>query len=317
MRRLSIVWLFPIVFSCCRKDPFDLKWTLIETGSNSFLYSILPNATGDTVFFFGGLTYDRAEVIQVVHNGILVARDSTGPKAIYGSCLVHGNQIRACGYDGIIYTLINGGRAWHLLQTPEWIPLQDIHYRHGWCVAVGGIGGRKGIIQTNHDTTWRWLSLPFDRELKAVAIIDSFTAFAVGQGIVIKTTDKGLSWNPLEIDGDLFTDIQFIGDKTGYILGYNGLLYKTTDGGKSWQKRYISRGRVVNRAYYNDLYFTTPSLGFVCGNDGLILKTEDGGENWQQARNYISSDLYAIWYDNSSETGFACGSHGIIIRFTY
>jgi photosystem II stability/assembly factor-like uncharacterized protein len=271
----------------------------------------------DTLYVLGGITYQKGEIITLLTDGSIISHDSISPKAIYGGCYTKQHTILACGYDGKIFSSHMPDNSWHLYQTPEWIPLQDISHLYDWSVAVGGIAGKKGIIQVKHDSTWRWIPLTYERELKAVAIIDSTCAFAVGHGVAIKTINKGQSWTPMDIDGDIFTDIQFIDSKTGYILGYSGLLYKTENGGQSWNRLKINKGRTLHRGYYNDLYFADNRHGFICGNNGIILKTEDGGVSWQQAQHRFNADLYAIWYDKHQQTGIAAGSNGALILFRY
>jgi hypothetical protein len=313
MKKICCIVLSVILFSSCKKETFELQWTSIETGTRNILYSI--TAANDTLFAFGGNTYNIGEAVKFSLQGDIISHDSISPKAIYGSCFYNINRLRICGYDGMIFTSENFGNTWYLYQTNEWIPLQDIQYKYGWHIAVGGIGGRNGIVQVNYDTTWQWHAFTYERELKAVAIVDSFTAFAVGQGIVLKTANKGQSWSPLTIDGDIFTDIQFVNSEAGFILGYSGVIYKTINGGKDWNK--IKKRGIIHRGFYNDLHFVDTLTGFICGNNGVILKTEDGGNSWQQSVYTFNADLYSIWFSKQHRFGYACGSNGALIKFSF
>jgi len=316
VKKLMFIFLLPLLFASCKKEQFSLLWTELPTQTSEILYSI-SSLGNDTLFAFGGSTYALGNMVKFHADGTVFSTDSLGPKAIYGSCFNDGLNGKSCDYNGSIFTTEDGGHTWWNLQTAAWVTLQDIHTAYGWSVAVGGIGGKNGIIQTNIDTTWQWTEYRYENELKAVAILDSFTAFVVGYGVVIKTTDRGQSWNPLRVDGDIFKDIQFVNNETGYILGYSGLMYKTTNGGKDWNKIKLNKARIMNKGFYNDLFFADEQLGFVCANNGVILKTEDGGSSWQEADHHFAADLHAIWYDKTNNTGFACGSNGALIRFSY
>jgi photosystem II stability/assembly factor-like uncharacterized protein len=315
VRILLSVFIVTLFFSSCKKDKFSLLWTVLNTNVSGTLYSI--SVLNDTLIAYGGETYGLGNAVKFNMNGEVFGSDSVGPKAIYGSYFINNQKGKWCDYSGSIFSTEDGGNTWWNLQTAAWIPLQDIHTNCGWSIAVGGIGSKNGIIQTNIDTTWQWNEYRYENELKAVAILDSFTAFVVGYGVVIKTTDRGQTWNPLNIDGDIFKDIQFVNNETGYILGYSGLMYKTTNGGNDWNKIKLNKARIMNKGFYNDLFFADKHLGFICGNNGVILKTEDGGSTWQEADRHFAADLHAIWYDKLNNTGFACGSNGALIQFSY
>lgn len=315
MRKIVFILFIAIAFQACKKEPFTLLWNKVPTDTPHNLYSI--TVTNDTLIVFGGATFEEGVQSKIyMPTNEIVATNIIAPKAIYASSFINTEKGAACGYDGKIYITDDNGNNWNLLQTTSWRALQDIEYKYNWGVAAGGLGN-KGSIQVNYLPDWQWNEILFDRELKAVAITDSSTAFVVGNGIVLKTIDQGISWNAIEIAGDMFTDIQFVNDKVGYILGYSGLLFKTTNGGKNWQQIKIQKGRIINRGYFNTLHFYTENDGFIAGNDGVILKTTDGGKNWQQGDYPHNTNFYDIWYSGTTNTGYACGSNGTLIQFSY
>jgi photosystem II stability/assembly factor-like uncharacterized protein len=316
LNKTGFLFLIFFFFFSCKKEKFTLLWEEIPTGTQSVLYSISSSGS-DTLFAFGGSTYSSGNIIKFDADGNILLTDSIGHKAIYGSYYENNLKAKACDYSGSIFSTYDGGITWVNLQTPAWIPLQDIHSKYGWTLTVGGNAGKNGTVQSNIDTTWMWNEQRFEQELKAVAIVDSFTAFAAGYGFIIKTINRGLSWNVLNLDGDIFTDIQFLNEDVGFILGYSGLMYKTTNGGKDWHKIKVNKTRTINHGLYNALFFTDTQNGFICGNNGVILKTDNGGEAWTEAQHRFASDLFDIWYDQQKKSGFACGNNGALIKFTY
>ena len=314
MFRVIILVIFSLFFQACKKDSFELLWQKVETNTTESLYSL--NIINNELVIFGGATYNIGKQIKIsLSNEQLIANDSIAPKAIYSSYFLDANYGRACGYDGKIYFTENSGNSWSILQTSSWRALQSIHYNYGWGIAVGGLGNNEGAIQVNYDTVWQWKEFLIDRELRSVYITDSTTAFAVGNGIMLKTTDKGIVWSPINVDGDLFTDIQFVTPQIGYVLGYSGLLFKTTNSGKTWQKIKIQKS-ILNRTYLNALYFINEQTGFICGNNGIILKTTNGGNTWLQAKNISSENLYNIIIDSTTNKGYACGTNGTLLSFS-
>lgn len=312
MRKIIFLFLVSIFFAACSKQPFSFPWKKIDVASEEGLYSL--NILNDSLYVSGGATYDKGVAIKAALSNLQTNVDSVAPKVIYSSVFSEETRWLACGYDGKIYTAENFGNSWNIIQTISWRALQKIDSKYGWSVAVGGLGN-KGAIQQNYAPDWQWLETLFDKELKSVAIVDSQKAFVVGNGIVLQTENRGATWRPLNLKGDKFTDITFVNETTGYILGYSGLLFKTTNGGNSWQEIKIQKGRIINRGFLNALYFADENLGFICGNDGTILKTTDGGNSWQQAEYPHSTNFFNIVYLKNLNKGFACGSRGTLIEF--
>jgi photosystem II stability/assembly factor-like uncharacterized protein len=70
----------------------------------------------------------------------------------------------------------------------------------------------------------------------------------------------------------------FLDEKTGWIVGDNGLSLTTTDSGASWQRLAISAEDT-----FNDVFFIE-ERGWIVGGGGLIMHTTDGGKTWKCQR---------------------------------
>ncbi len=136
--------------------------------------------------------------------------------------------------------------------------------------------------------------------------IDENTIFAVGDnGVILHSTDYGKSWEKIN-SGTLYNldKIQFVNDKTGYIMGnYNNLVLKTIDGGLHWFPLDINYNEYP---YITNIFFINEDLGFITGEEGMIFKTTDGGKSWE---------LKTLGYNNfksigfiDENTGFICGT---------
>ncbi|MDP4219656.1 MAG: T9SS type A sorting domain-containing protein [Bacteroidota bacterium] len=78
-----------------------------------------------------------------------------------------------------------------------------------------------------------------DAHLEKVFAIDSSNIVAVGDsGLIIRTTDAGITWHrqSAKVTEPLF-DVSFADDDHGIAVGGNGLVCITSDGGKSWRAR--------------------------------------------------------------------------------
>ncbi|HEY3370630.1 MAG TPA: YCF48-related protein [Prolixibacteraceae bacterium] len=111
--------------------------------------------------------------------------------------------------------------------------------------------------------------------------INQDTAFIGGQydanGVILKTTDGGLTWNHVDQNIDYrIDDIEFVGSKIGYAGGYLGYLIKTVDGGDHWEKLVSPTKDDIK-----SISFVNEQTGYLAADHGQIYKTSDGGSNWE------------------------------------
>ncbi|MDQ6902508.1 MAG: YCF48-related protein, partial [Bacteroidota bacterium] len=128
--------------------------------------------------------------------------------------------------------------------------------------------------------------------------------FAVEINRILKTTDNGMTWNPVLNDiQNNYTHIDFPDNTNGYAISENGLI-KTVNGGSSWETLTPPPGIPVS------LSFITPTKGWLVLNysNNSIYYTSDGGNTWSLKNN---KDLYPvaspIKFLNDS-TGYYVGS---------
>jgi len=142
-----------------------------------------------------------------------------------------------------------------------------------------------------------------------------------GKATVIKSTDAGVSWKSLNINGlaNTLIDCKFWSADTGiivgglhpnnYLLNGNAVILYTSDGGNSWVKVYQSN-RTFEWCWKT--FFVDRNLGFVSiekeGQPTNILKTVNGGLNWKEIHitNNSISDLEGLGFLNEN-TGWIGG----------
>lgn len=138
--------------------------------------------------------------------------------------------------------------------------------------------GTNGMIlhSTDGGNSWFPQASGTNADLNDVFFTSATTGYAVGDTIILKTTNGGVSWSSTPTPYYL-TGVWFTGPNTGFATtAANGLLLKTTDAGNSWtmSNTYVS-------ADFEDICFTDAMTGYICGA-GVILKTLDGGAVWEQ-----------------------------------
>ena len=130
----------------------------------------------------------------------------------------------------------------------------------------------------NSNSEWEILNSGIsDRYLNSIFMISNDTGWVAGQdGIILKTTDSGITWNSqMSATNEWIYSIFFIDDQKGWATGQNGMIIKTTNGGATWTE--ISK---FTSSWFFSVFFIDDDNGWVSGQNGLVYNTSDGGNSW-------------------------------------
>lgn len=238
------------------------------------------------------------------------------------------------GYAGKVLDTRDGGRTWNVRPSGTDDALLAVHLvdgSAGWAVGQGGT-----ILRTsNGGETWAKQESGTESSLFALFSLSADHAIAVGdRSTIAETKDGGATWKARKHEGPkgrsadeelvaqdpAFYDIQFVDQKTGWIVGEFGKILKTSDGGATWteQQGSLLGGEITNAldlpTFYG-AYFSNLREGIATGIDGHIAHTSDGGEKWafQQVDEAVTSPLFhAVVFPDGS--GWAVGASGTVIR---
>jgi photosystem II stability/assembly factor-like uncharacterized protein len=225
----------------------------------------------------------------------------------------------AAGMGNSIYKTEDGGESWEGLNTGLFSyetsnlaggSLYFIDNQTGWYV-----GQQNTILKTgNGGSSWTKLNsgislLPNQYvHYKNLFFNDSNNGWVVGyigstsggdlQGVVLKTTNGGLSWSSQIFGTGLFS-ISFTSSQKGWIVGGQGSIYVTADGGNNWITQSSGTLNLLH-----DVAFKNDEMGIIVGM-GTVLITTNGGLNWT-AKSVSSSTLYSVNYLESG-ISFAVG----------
>lgn len=149
----------------------------------------------------------------------------------------------------------------------------------------------------------QWVQVASDTnvQFEAFHFTSRDTGYVVGAGgVILKTTDGGLSWSPRRsgMAGILF-GIDFSDARTGVIVGSDtittdsssGFLLRTTDAGETWRP-------VVTPpvAALTDIWFIDDTTGWAVGVDGAVLRTADAGGTWEKRDLGVEDDLREVQF---------------------
>ena len=228
----------------------------------------------------------------------------------------------AVGHDATILHSKDGGLNWQIQQYLPKLekPLLDIYFKNSQQgIAVGAYG--QVFRSNNGGDTWKsefhqeLLSVDdadYLAELKAeseavyldeIAFIlphfnalvpDGRTLFLLGEmGLVAKSNDFGLSWQPFEhfYQGSFFS----LGRTQGgniLVAGLRGHVFRGLENGKEWHEI-----NTQTTALLNDIVFANDERIFILGNNGMLLVSTDDGKSFSQRPQQDGKTLIAgVWF---------------------
>jgi len=211
--------------------------------------------------------------------------------------------------NGYVYNTIDGGMDWSrsLGENGDIMDLHFIDFQIGWCA------GESGEIYktTNGGAEWLLQNTGTSKDLSSVFFIDENNGWLAGNGIVMKSTDGGETWEESYVSLTEFSRIQFFDENTGYILGDN-LYLKTYTGGEYWH--IVNYYEINAGGYFKDMHFVDPETGYIIGYD-CILKTTDGGETWTKDSDFPEIYPNALFFADELN-GWLVGNDGRIFHTT-
>lgn len=212
------------------------------------------------------------------------------------------NQYGFIGGMGV-YRTTNGGLNW--VRTPA-TPGGSVRDMYFFDANTGLTVGADYIWRTtNGGNTWTMVYPgQTNVELYSVSFIDDLNGFVSGaRGMILKTTDGGLTWNELTniyINIIRLDDVHFINSNTGIVVGDDGgKIYRTSDSGTTWSL--IESGITpVLRA----VDFFDDNIGVAVGRYGIIRRTTDAGISWSNPQvNQATEQLFGL---HILDDEFAC-----------
>jgi photosystem II stability/assembly factor-like uncharacterized protein len=187
---------------------------------------------------------------------------------------------------------------------------QDVYPLYGIAFAdalhVTAVGQNVIVTTTNSGLTWT--DHFYSGTLSSINFADANTGTAVStNGDILRTTNAGQDWFIIISVNSSLKDVKYVNATTGFISGTGGTILKTTDGGANWFPLVTSLNETLN-----SISFVNQNIIVVAGNNGSILRSTNEGSNWTLQTSGTSSNLYSISFNGT--TGIAAGVMGIMLR---
>jgi len=181
------------------------------------------------------------------------------------------------------------------------------------------------VSKSFSQTDWREIDSPTNKLLRHVFFVDSTTGWCAGEdGIILRTTDGGLSWEEQNSTVSTFIiALFFLNENLGWALTvrdtfpFGTIIIKTTNGGNEW----IAENYPEDNVFMNTIFYFDSLNGWIGGSK--IAGTTDGGISWVDANidSSLVSNLPVLNFNfYNRQFGYACGGFidlaGVIWRTT-
>jgi photosystem II stability/assembly factor-like uncharacterized protein len=181
----------------------------------------------------------------------------------------------------------DGGASWVQLYPPL-APTGSVQFLGADDgVGAGTMADPRAVLRTaDGGRTWRQVGRVGDGEagrVTALSFVDSRRGWAVAEEwdraharTLYRTADGGATWTAVATSReskDLYFDVSFLDERTGYVASRYGHLFVTRDGGETFAPVDVADSRNSQMAFASEL------VGWKLA-DWELLATADGGRSW-------------------------------------
>jgi photosystem II stability/assembly factor-like uncharacterized protein len=220
--------------------------------------------------------------------------------------------------DGRVHRTADGGESWLRMaslpggdRTDERPLAADILFT---AEDIGLATTRDGIYRTS-DGAFSWTRVASrPKGLEGLFFATDSIGYAVGDSIVLKSTDGGESWSDSSLGtGPASLPLRTIDCSSAVtcIATADGdqRIVRTIDGGGSWSAIAGPSGPVLTAA------FSSPSRALAGGVAGITAVSDDGGASWSRIGGALT-DSFNRLSATSGTLAFAIGDRGVLARTT-
>jgi len=292
------------------------QWSTVNPGTVDDLYSVDYYSANDVWIGSyghiakttnGGSSWSLLNPLKD-NNNLTIAPINVWDLALTGSSNAIMTGFYSLGNTEVIYTTGNGGVTWNLtsqntsVSLPRYLKALDVFGSN--CVAVGNNG--RIAVSSNSGNSWSFVNSGTAITICDVKFLSADTVFAVGNGLILKSTDRGTSWNPTAITGGFLTisgqkNVIYVGSAT------NHFMVKSTDYGATYTT--LSAPSTFNGV----LYAINKDTVLAAGSDGLYI-SKTGGQYWEKCILPGSYQEINMLDFLTANQGYAVGNAGYVIK---
>lgn len=174
--------------------------------------------------------------------------------------------------------------------------------------------GEHGLIIYSDDNgkTWRQAPCPTSETLTSIGFANAKDGWAAGgQGVVLHTTDGGLSWK-----------IQLTGDEVLKLMANAAKRYAAADPTSTASMRAVRRAGIFVNAGNNKPFLSvlplSPQSAIIFGAYRMTVRTTDGGKHWEDWSLHVGDPISHNIYQavRIGQDIYLAGEAGDVLRST-
>jgi photosystem II stability/assembly factor-like uncharacterized protein len=316
--RLLIGCLWLMLLTACQQSEIPLRWQLIPNPATTDLRSI-AFGNNDTMYIAGGKRWAFGALMTGTSNGTEWQYDTLDYRQLYNANWQNG-RLTLAGMGDLQLTRTLQQPYWRLVlgnRPTETVQKTYFDDDTQLGIAVGGYAFSSGFIyryRYDDDAQHPVLDSVYSlrHEMTDLAVLNDSTLLAVGYGVVLRSIDKGYTWQTLAIQGDYFQSVSFADEYIGMLVGREGTIAKTTDGGMTWKKLRNPNSPFVPNVHFRKVWMVSPSVVYVVGDEGTFWYSLDGGNSWLVDNSLPNENIYDISvYKNKI---YLAGADGMLLR---
>lgn len=267
---------------CSKSNSEDFE--LITTESPFDFHAIINHQ--DILYATGGDVWNRSNLLTSL-NGKDWTVDSLTNKSIF-DLYSKDNTLYGVGNDGYIFS---GSPQLKLSRTEYWGMLRAFTSSNEGFIAAGGKDFNKGWIYVVNSDLMVDTAHIFENEILDVHCLNSGHCIACGYGVILTSTNAGLTWRRSEENGDYYNSIAKNRTNDVFIVGYNGTIIKSIDQGSTWIKLKNGHSPLANNKPFRAIKFNG-STGVIVGDNGLVWLSKNDGMDWKDISIATGMDLF-------------------------
>lgn len=238
----------------------------------------------------GGDTWLQGNRLLFDPVGKSIQFDSISNKRIFTIQKI-GQTLLGGGVDSRLYSSNNADSQWVIHKLPAWGLIKDVIKSNTGYIAVGGKSFKNGYIYEVDSLFSSFKETTLEEELSGIDQSSDGHIIACGYGVIwLKESRK--EWRLLDIKGDFFTDVSFIGNQ-GLCVGSNGAVLTTSDGGINWQQMTKSNQLLGGNTTWNTIE-ALENYWLVGGREGALARISKDFKTAEEWRVDEQIDILSI-----------------------
>jgi photosystem II stability/assembly factor-like uncharacterized protein len=166
------------------------------------------------------------------------------------------------------------------------------------------------VISISYSQSWRRIG-SWGNDYSDIKWINNELGYVIGTNIFLKTIDGGLSWiEQAAPTPHAVVKMDFFDERNGTVLTQAGTIYRTTNGGTSWEIRTLPRQERLTGVRY-----ISQNSILITGENGALFASTNGGQTWSMRETGTSANLRSPFF-TSSQMGYMATSAAYVLKTT-